>query len=47
MTTVVVVGEGPTERQFVMAILYPRLAKFGVFVEPRLIPTSRRDGAAR
>ena len=40
MTTVVVVGEGRTERQFVMTILRPRLAESGVFVEPRLIPTS-------
>ena len=40
MMSVVVVGEGQTEREFVMQILRPALAKLSVFVEPRLIPTS-------
>ena len=40
MSTVVVVAEGQTERQFVMRILRAPLAEIGVFVSPRLISTS-------
>ena len=40
MIIVVVVCEGPTERDFVMEILQPALAHSNVFVDPRLIPTS-------
>ena len=40
MTHVVVVGEGHTERGFVMRVLRPELAKLNMTVEPRLIPTS-------
>ena len=40
MIFVVVVCEGPTERDFVMRMLSPELADSSVFVEARLIPTS-------
>ena len=40
MIFVVVVCEGPTERDFVMEILQPALSHSNLFVEPRLIPTS-------
>ena len=42
MIVVVVVCEGPTERDFVVKILGPELAGSNVFVETRLIPTSRK-----
>ena len=47
MIFVVVVCEGPTERDFVVQMLGPALAGSNVFVEARLIPTSRhaRGGA--
>ncbi len=41
MTDVVVVGEGPTERSFTVTVLAHSLAERRVFVQPRLIPTSR------
>lgn len=40
MTNVVLVGEGPTERAFTVSVLARPLAERGVFVQPRLIPTS-------
>ncbi len=40
MIVVVVVCEGPTERDFVVQVLGPALAESNVFVETRLIPTS-------
>ena len=41
MTDLVIVGEGPTERSFTTTVLARPLAERGVFVQPRLIPTSR------
>ena len=41
MTTLVLVGEGPTERAFAVTVLGQALAARGVFLQPRLIPTSR------
>ncbi len=41
MTDIVVVGEGPTEQLFTVTVLAYALAEQGVFVQPRLIPTSR------
>lgn len=41
MTDLIVVGEGPTERAFTTTVLARPLAERGVFVQPRLIPTSR------
>lgn len=47
MTDVIVVCEGQTEEAFVRQILYPGLSPRNVFVQPRLIVTSRqaRGGA--
>ncbi len=40
MTDLVLVGEGSTERGFAVTVLAPALAGRGVFLQPRLIPTS-------
>lgn len=47
MIEVVVVGEGQTEETFVRDVLAPRLAEREVYVQPRLVATSRhgRGGA--
>lgn len=47
MTTVIVVCEGRTEMAFVKEFLQPRLARDGIYMEPRLISTSSqaRGGA--
>ena len=47
MTEVIVVCEGQTEEAFVRRVLYPGLSPRNVFVQPRLIATSRqaRGGA--
>jgi hypothetical protein len=47
MIEVVIVGEGPTEETFIRDILAPPLADRRIFVQPRLIPTSKhvRGGA--
>ena len=47
MTDVIVVCEGQTEEAFVRRVLYPGLSPRSVFVQPRLIATSRqaRGGA--
>ena len=42
MTDVIVVCEGQTEEAFVKRILYPSLFPRNVFVQPRLIASSRR-----
>lgn len=42
MIHVIIVGEGPTEQSFIRDILAPHLAERRIFVEPRLISTSRR-----
>ena len=42
MISLVVVCEGQTERDFALQILAPALAQSNVFVEARLIPTSRK-----
>lgn len=42
MTDVIVVCEGQTEEAFVKRILYPSLFRRNVFVQPRLIASSRR-----
>lgn len=41
MTDVIVAGEGPTEEVFVKETLGPALASQNVFVQPRLIATSK------
>lgn len=41
MTTVVVVGEGQTEETFVRDIVAPNFAERGLYIEPRLVRTSR------
>jgi hypothetical protein len=38
---VIVVGEGPTEESFIRDVLAPPLADRQIFVQPRLIPTSK------
>jgi hypothetical protein len=43
MIEVVVVGEGQTEETFVRDVLAPRLAEQEIFVQPRLIATSRQS----
>lgn len=47
MIEVIIVGEGPTEETFIRDVLAPSLADRRIFVQPRLIPTSRhaRGGA--
>jgi hypothetical protein len=47
MIEVIVVGEGQTEESFIRDVLAPPLAVQQIFVQPRLIPTSRhgRGGA--
>ncbi|MGQ0602079.1 MAG: DUF4276 family protein [Anaerolineales bacterium] len=47
MITVIIVGEGQTEETFVRDVLAPAFAPADLFLEPRLIPTSRsgRGGA--
>ena len=47
MRFVIVVCEGPTEQAFVTDILSAALLSRGLFIEPRLIPTSRRVGDRR
>ena len=42
MTDVIVVCEGQTEEAFVKLVLYPGLSPRNVFVQPRLIATSRQ-----
>lgn len=42
MTDVIVVCEGQTEEAFVRRVLYPGLSPRNVFVQPRLIATSRQ-----
>ena len=42
MIQVIIVGEGPTEESFIRDVLAPPLADRRIFVQPRLIPTSRR-----
>lgn len=42
MTDVIVVCEGQTEEAFVKRVLYPSLIPRNVFVQPRLIASSRR-----
>ena len=42
MTDVIVVCEGQTEEAFMKGVLYPVLSTRNVFVEPRLIATSRQ-----
>ena len=42
MTNVIVVCEGQTEEVFVNQVLYPSLSPRDVFVQPRLIASSRR-----
>lgn len=42
MTDVIIVCEGQTEKAFVKRILYPSLFRRNVFVQPRLIASSRR-----
>lgn len=42
MVSLIVVGEGQTEETFVRSVLAPALARFNVFVEPRLIRTSKK-----
>lgn len=39
MTTIIIVGEGPTEETFVRDVLTPTFAPDGLYLEPRLIPT--------
>jgi hypothetical protein len=41
MIEVVVVGEGPTEESFVRDVLAPRFLDRRIFIQPRLIPTSK------
>ena len=42
MTTVIVICEGQTELAFVRTLLQPHLAHEGIYMEPRLISTSRK-----
>lgn len=42
MTTVIVICEGQTEFAFVRTLLQPHLAHEGIYMEPRLISTSRK-----
>ena len=41
MTHVIIVCEGQSEEAFVSRIIYPALVGLGIYVQPRLIPTSR------